>query len=181
ATSAVALAAALLAGVLGYAIGIQHSRIGSVAQNFRAIAGGACPAGETAPDPSATSPAGAALRARLLPVPRDARQVRALKQGVLSLRDYLNELYPDRATERQHLTARCFQTAVHRTWQTPGGTVISVWLIQFGTAADARSYTLATEQADATDPAITDKFTVAGVSDGMGLGRPARDKDGGTY
>jgi hypothetical protein len=180
-TSAVALAAALIAGVLGYEIGIQHSRISSIAENFKAVAGGACPAGETAPDPSATSPAGAALMARLLPIPAYASQVTALKQGVLSLRDYLNELYTGNATEQQRLTDRCFQTAVHRTWQTPDGTVTSVWLIQFGTAADARSYTLAVEQADAADPVNTDKLTVAGVSDGMVLGQQTLDKYGDTY
>jgi hypothetical protein len=109
-----------------------------------------------------------------------AEQVRALKQGVLSLRDYMNELYPGNSTEQLRLTTRCFQTAVHRTWQMPGGTVTSVWLIQFGTAADARSYTLATEQGDAADPANTDKFTVAGVADGMGLARSALDKYGNT-
>jgi len=58
--------------------------------------------------------------------------------------------------------------------------ITSVWLIQFGTAADARSYTLSTEQADASDRANTDKFTVSKVLDGMGLGRPALDKYGDT-
>jgi hypothetical protein len=111
---------------------------------------------------------------------RGARQIRVLKQGVLSLRSYLNELYPGNPTEQLRLTARCFQTAVHRTWQMPGGSTTSVWLIQFGTAADARSYTLATEQGDAADSPNTDKFTVAGVADGMGLARSKLDKYGNT-
>src|SRR6266699_87435 len=115
--SAVAIAAALIAGTLGYVIGTQHSRIGAAVQNFKAAAAGPCRTGQTTPDPSATS---------------------------------------------------------------PDGTITSVWLIQFGTAADARSYTLTTEQGDAADPANTDKFTVARVTDGMGLARPALDKYGNT-
>src|SRR5215471_15323219 len=179
--SVVALAAALIAGAVGYEIGVQHSRISSAVQGIKAVAAGACPAGETTPDPSATSPAGAALLARLLPVPHGATSAGPLAQGVLSLRGYLNALYPGNAIEQQRLTTRCFQTAVHRGWQAPGGTIISEWLTQFGTAADARSYTLETEQADAADPANTDKFTIAGVGDGMGLARPALDKYGNTF
>ncbi len=178
--SAVAIAAALIAGTLGYVIGTQHSRIGAAVQNFKAAAAGPCRTGQTTPDPSATSPAGAALLTGLLPMPRGATQVKVLKQGVLSLRDYIKELYPGNSTEQLRLTTRCFRTAVHRTWQMPDGTITSVWLIQFGTAADARSYTLATEQGDAADPANTDKFTVARVMDGMGLARPALDKYGNT-
>ena len=179
--SAVAVVAALIAGVVGYEIGVQHSRISSAVQGIKAVAAGACPAGETTPDPSATSPAAAALLARLLPVPHGDTLAGPLAQGALSLRGYLNALYPGNAIEQQRLTTRCFQTAVHREWQTPSGTIISEWLIQFGTAADARSYTLSTEQADAADPANTDKFTIAGVPDGMGLARPALDKYGNTF
>lgn len=175
----VALATALIAGSAGYELGVHHSQISASVQNFKAAASGPCPAGETQPALSATSPAGTALLAQMLPVPPGDTQVTTLKQGVLSLRDYLNELYSGNSTEQDLLVARCFQTAVHRTWQTPSGTTISVWLIQFGTRADARSYTLALEQADAASlPTDTAKFTVAGVADGMGLADPTLDKYG---
>ncbi len=177
----VALVAALISGSVGYELGLKHSRLDAAVQDFKAVASGPCPAGETQPAPLAASPAGTALLARLLPIPRGAKQVTALKQGVLSLSDYMHEVYPDNPTEQAHLVARCFQTAVHRTWVTPGGTITSVWLIQFGTRADARSYTLSVEQGDvALVPAGTAKFTVPGVADGMGLGDPTLDKYGNT-
>jgi hypothetical protein len=174
------LAAALIAGALGYEVGLHHSRISAAVQSFKAAAGGACPAGKTTPDPSATSPAGAALQARLLSVPTGDKAINTVKQGVLSLHDYLNELYSSDPAELQRLTDVCFQTAVNRTWASSGGVITSVWLIQLGNSADARSYTLSTEQADEADPANTDKFTVAHVSDGLGLGRPTLDKYGNT-
>jgi hypothetical protein len=178
----VAVAAALISGSVGYGLGLQHSRIGVAVQNINAVASGSCPAGTASAALSATSPAGTALLARLLPVPKADKQVTTLKQGVLSLSDYMQELYPDNSDERARLVARCFQTAVHRTWLTPGGTTVSVWLIQFGNHADARSYTLSTEQADASAvPAGTAKFTVAGVTDSMGFGDPTLDKDGNTF
>ena len=177
----VAFAAAIIAGTGGYEIGVHQSRISSDVQTFKAIAGGACPPGGTVPDPSATSPAGAALLARALPMPPGDTSVTAMKQGVLSLEDYMNELFRTYSPERALLTALCFQTAVHRTWRSPGGTTTSVWLIQFRTAADARSFTLKTEQADKAEPANTDVFRVARVSDGMGLANPKLDKYGDTY
>lgn len=178
----VALAAALISGSAGYELGLQHSRIGAAVQNINAVASGSCPAGTASTAPSATSPAGTALLARLLPVPKADEQVTALKQGVLSLSDYMRELYPDNSAEQARLVARCFQTAVHRTWLTPDGTTVSVWLIQFGSHAEARSYTLSVEQGDASVvPAGTAKFTVAGVADSMGFGDATLDKDGNTF
>lgn len=178
----VALAAALISGSAGYELGLQHSRIGAAVQNINAVASGSCPAGTASTAPSAISPAGTALLARLLPVPKADKQVTVLKQGVLSLSDYVQELYPDNSAEQARLVARCFQTAVHRTWLTPGGTTVSVWLIQFGSRAEARSYTLSVEQGDASVvPAGTAKFTVAGVADSIGFGDATLDKDGNTF
>jgi hypothetical protein len=177
----VALAAALIAGAIGYEIGTHHSRISAAVQSFKAAAAGPCPVGVASPDPSAISPTGAALLARMLATPSGDKQGTGQEETrVLSLRDYVNLLYTDNPAEQQRLIALCFQTAVHREWVSPGGTITAIWLIQFGTAADARSYTLATEQADASDPANTDVFRVAQVPDGMGLGRPKLDQYGNT-
>jgi len=77
--------------------------------------------------------------------------------------------------------ARCFQTAVHREWATRGGTVVSIYLIQFATAADVRSYTLSTESADSADPANKVKLTVNGVADGMYIADPGLDQYGNTF
>lgn len=180
--SIVAVAAALISGSVGYELGLQHSRINTAVQNINADVSGSCPAGTASTALSATSPAGTALLARLLPMPKADKQVTALKQGVLSLSDYMQELYPDGSGERARLVARCFQAAAHRTWVTPAGTTVSVWLIQFANHAEARSYTLATEQGDASAvPTGTAKFTVPGVADSIGLADAALDKDGNTF
>jgi hypothetical protein len=92
----------------------------------------------------------------------------------------VNALYSKNPTEQQRLTARCFQTAVHRGWTSPAGSATSVWLVQFGTAAGARSYVLAYEAALAADPAYSDAFGVSGVSDGKGSGEPKLDSLGNT-
>jgi hypothetical protein len=135
-----------------------------------------------APDPSATSPGGSALLTRLLPIPAgDAKDTGGEQQGVVSLTGFVNALYASNPHDEQlRLAARCFQTAVHREWTSPGGIITSVWLVQFGTAADARSYTLADEQASASDPKRTDNFPVSQVADGMGFGQPSLDQDGNT-
>ncbi len=178
----VALAAALIAGSAGYELGLQHNQIDAVVQNLNAVGPGPCPAGTVSTGLPATSPAATALLARLLPVPKADKPVAALKQGVVSLNDYMQGLYPDDPAERARLVTLCFQTAVHRTWLTPGGTTVSVWLIQFGSHADARSYTLATEQGDASAvPAGTAKFTVSGVADSKGFADATLDNVGNTF
>lgn len=96
----VALAAALISGSAGYELGLQHSRIDAAVQNINAVAPGSCPAGTASTASSAISPAGTALLARLLPVPKADKQVTVLKQGVLSLSDYVQELYPDNSAEQ---------------------------------------------------------------------------------
>lgn len=191
----VALVAALISGSVGYELGLHHSRV-EAAQNVRANPPQTSPS-PTAPDsgpsptteasgpcatrPTAISPAGAALLARMLRIPSGDQQVTALKQGVLSLHDYMVELYPSNPSEQARIAARCFLTAAHRTWQTPGGVTTSVWLIQFATSAGARSYTLSVEAGDqATAPAGSVRFTVAGVSDGIGLAEPTLDTNGNT-
>jgi len=117
----------------------------------------------------------------VLLVPVGDTPVTAKPEGAVSLRDYVNALYSsDPSSEQRRLVARCFQTAAHRAWTSPGGTITSVWLVQFGTPAGARSYTLADEHAFTTDPTKSDAFHVSGVADGMGFGSPKLDADGNT-
>jgi hypothetical protein len=92
----------------------------------------------------------------------------------------VNTLYAGEKGEQQRLAGRCFQTAVHREWDSPGGTTTSVWLIQFGTAAGARSYIIAIEQAAVGDPTYPNNFRVGQVTDGMGFGDPKLDTYGNT-
>jgi hypothetical protein len=176
--SAAVVVTALIAGSIGYVIGDQHSRIEAAALGASAADSG-CGAGKI-PTSSATSQDGAALMARLMPMPSGGSPVTVLKQGQLSLDDYVHQLYATGSDEQQRLTALCFQAAVHRTWLMPSGTEVSIWLIQFGSAADARSYALGTEQADIAAAGNTVKFTVPGVADGIGIANPNLDKYGET-
>jgi hypothetical protein len=174
------VAAAGISGSAGYELGVQHSRIAAVAQGVNAAVSGPCPAGKAAPTSSEISPAGSALMARALSVPKGDKSVTG-QEGVMSLSDYVKALYTSNPSEQARLVARCFQTAVHREWETPGGTIVSVYLSQFGQAADARSYTLSTEQGDVSAaPAGSAKFSVPGVADSMGLAVLKLDSFGDT-
>lgn len=177
---AAAVVTGAIGGVVGYRVGLDHSQITAANAYVNATSSG-CPAGQPTPAPSATSPSGAPLLASLLPMPGGTTRGGTLKQGVLSLDDYISALYPDNRSEQQRLTARCFQAVVHREWETSGGTLVSIWLIQFATAADARSYTLSTESADSADPANRVKLAVPGVTDGRYLANPQLDQDGNTF
>jgi hypothetical protein len=177
--TAVALAAAVISGLAGYVVGSQHGRISAAVQNLKAVTAGPCPTGQALPDPSATSPAAAGLVAELLPKPSGASPIK-IKQGALSLNDYITEVYSGDSGERLRLAARCFEAAANRSWLTPAGDSITVWLIQFGTASGARSYILSTEQGDLDIKANTRKFTVTGVTDGIGIVNPSLDKYGNT-
>jgi hypothetical protein len=168
----------VIGGVAGYQVGLHHSQIKAASAYVKATSSG-CPSGQ--PAPSATSPAGAALLTSLLPMPGGTARAGSLKQGVLSLDDYISALYPDNKSEQPRIVARCFQTVVHREWEARGGTLVSIWLIQFATAADARSYTLSTESADSADPANKVKLAVNGVGDGMYIADPTLDQDGNTF
>jgi hypothetical protein len=114
-------------------------------------------------------------------MPGGTTKAGSLKQGALSLDDYISALYPSHQSEQQKLTARCFQAVVHREWETRDGTIVSIWLIQFAAAADALSYTLSTESADSADPANKVKLSVPGVSNGIYLADPKLDQDGNTF
>jgi hypothetical protein len=173
-----AVVTGMLGGVAGYEAGLHHSQI-KAANAYAAATAAGCPAGQ--PAPSATSPAGASLLTRLVPMPAGTTRFGSLRQGALSLDDYISALYPGNRSEQQKITARCFQAVVHREWETSGGTSVSIWLIQFATAADARSYTLSIESADSADPANKVKLTVTGVGDGRYLADPALDHDGNTF
>jgi hypothetical protein len=170
----------VIGGVAGYQVGLHHTQIKAANAYVRATTSG-CLAGQPTPAPSVTSPAGSALLTRVLPMPSGATKAGSLKQGVLSLDDYTSALYTDSKSEQPRLMARCFQTAVHREWATRGGTVVSIYLIQFATAADARSYTLSTESADSAEPANKVKLTVNGVGDGMYIADPGLDRYGNTF
>src|SRR5215469_271389 len=104
--SAVVLVASVATAAVGYEIGVQHSRNNALAQGSGSRP---CPSGKTAPDPSATSPAGRALLARVLPLPAGDTLVSDAPEGVMSLSDYVNALYGNDPIDQQNLAASCFQ------------------------------------------------------------------------
>jgi hypothetical protein len=167
---------ALIAGSIGYVIGVQHSRITAAALGGEAGSSGC----DNSPDPAATSPAAAALTDRLLPMPSGASPVNLIKQGELSLDDFVQELYGKTSNEKQRLTALCFQAAVFREWQLPSGNAVAIWLIQFASNDGARSYTLGTAQADRDSLGYPVNLTVPGVADGTDIATPSIDSDGNT-
>jgi hypothetical protein len=62
----------------------------------------------------------------------------------------------------------------------PPPAIVAVYLAQFGTDADARSYGLAAQSADLADRRNELRTAVTGVSDGILIEAPAPDKFGNT-
>lgn len=175
-----ALAAALCLGLgglaVGYYIGDHHEQVSAAIKGTEAQA--AAPPCEGRSAPPATY---SALLTMLLPAPAGSQKpTGANATPELSLNAYVQQLYSDPAYETPRLRARCFQFAVHRWWATGTGQIVSIYLIQFGSAADARSYALATEAADLKGAGNTTHAAVPGVPDGIQIGHPAMDNYGNT-
>lgn len=120
------------------------------------------------------------MTAQLLPVPSGASPLALLKTGELSLDDFVKEVYGTGSNGSQRLTALCFQGAAFREWQLPSGNTVAIWLVQFASNDDARSYTLGTTQGDIDTLGYPIKLTVPGVADGTDIATPSIDKDGNT-
>ena len=98
-----------------------------------------------------------------------------------SLDQFVRELYPQAPSfEKRRLVARCFRVATQQGWVLPSGRAVAVYLVQFGTRLDARSYALAVQSADLADPRNKLHGAVRGVSDGILIEAPKLDKYGNT-
>ncbi len=173
----VALVTALGCGTAGFVIGKSSDQISAAIKSSGAAAG-ATPCADTSPAPSA----GTRLAGKLLPVPRGARYLKGrYRRQVDSLDQFVRELYPQAPSfEKRRLVARCFRVATQQGWVLPSGRAVAVYLVQFGTRADARSYALAVQSADLADPRNKLHGAVRGVSDGILIEAPKLDKYGNT-
>jgi hypothetical protein len=172
----VALVAALGSGTAGFLIGKSSEQISSNIRSGAAATGARPCHGATTPGPAV----GSHLASRLLPLPRGAKYLKGLKHRVDTLDDYVKTLYSSAPYERARLVARCFQVAAQQGWVLPSGRIVAVYLAQFGTHADARSYALAAQSADLADKRNKLHGPVTGVSDRMIIEAPAPDKYGNT-
>jgi len=173
---AITVACVIASGSAGFAIGKDSSQIKSAIKNASAAAGaGPCLGTTPAPD------AGSQLVSEMLQLPAGATRPKvASTPHVLSLGQYMTTLYSGSSFERAILIAHCFEVAATETWVEPSGEIVSVYLAQFGDAADARSYILATQTADMSDPGNKIHFSLDGVSDGLLVANPSLDKYGNT-
>src|SRR5262249_26595632 len=157
----------MLGGVGGFAIGKAAPQLSAAIRSAKGAAGvGPCPSG------SLPTTAGAALASRLLPVP--SRATRYTKgdfaSEVLTADQLASEFWPGDPLERARLTARCFRIAAVVNWYEPSGAVTLIWLVQFATANDARSFALMLQAADTSNPRNTVHAPLSGVTDGMLIG-----------
>ncbi len=172
----IALVAALGCGTAGFVIGKSSAQIGSAIKSDAAAAG-AAPCRGARPAPGI----GAHLARELLPLPPGARYLQGrYRHQVDSLDQFVSTLYSRAAFEKRRLVARCFHAAAQQGWVLPSGRIVAVYLVQFGTPADARSYTLAAQSADVADPHNRRRGSIRGVSDGILIENPALDKFGNT-
>jgi hypothetical protein len=176
---AVALVAAVSCGALGYVIGNHSYQLGAAAKAGAAAAN----APRCSSSSSTAVGVGVKLASKLLPMPRSvgAKYLRGRYTGqVDSLDQFVSTLYNNSSAERQRLVAQCFQIGAQQGWDLPSGRIVAVYLAQFASSADARSYALATQSADLDDSRNKIHATVSGISDGMLIEAPGLDKYGNT-
>ncbi|HEX6931004.1 MAG TPA: hypothetical protein VF162_02590 [Streptosporangiaceae bacterium] len=172
----VALVAALGCGTAGFVIGKSSAQISSAIKSDAAAAG-AKPCHGASPAPGV----GAHLANELLPLPAGGKYLKGrYRHQVDSLDQFVSTLYSSAPREKDRLIARCFQVAAQQGWVLPSGRIVAVYLVQFGTPADARSYALAAQSADIADPRNKLHDAVKGVSDGILIEDPTPDKYGNT-
>jgi hypothetical protein len=172
---AVSVATLVLGGVVGFAIGKAAPQIGAAIRSAKAAAGvGPCPNG---PVPAS---AGTALARRLLPVPAGATRYTKgdFARQVLTANQLAGEFWRGDPVGLARLTARCFRIAAQVNWYEPSGAVTVIWLVEFATANDARSFALMLQAADISDPLNSEHTPLRGVADGMMIGRPSLDHYG---
>jgi hypothetical protein len=125
------------------------------------------------------------LISELLPVPAGAsRPPTAPAPRAYTLHAYVSDLYARSALDHEEalLEARCFQTAVNGQWQTAGGTIVSIWLVQFADSGGARSYALGQEQTDLSLMGRHGRWAdVSGVLDGMLIQDSGLDQYGDSF
>jgi hypothetical protein len=169
--SAVAIVAVAVIAGLAYFLGSHQGRVQAAIAVAQA-SGSPCTVSDSAQE-------GRALASHLLPEQGLRVRVSGLYYGVLSLDRYVQELYPARLNaETSFLRSLCFQSATHDTWRTPDGVTTSVWLVRFATSAQARAYTLETEQGDIAAIAGASNVSVPGVPDGMTITAESLDAYG---
>ena len=172
----VALVTALGCGTAGFVIGKSSAQIDSAIKSGAAAAD-AKPCPKAAPAHSV----GVRLAGDLLPRAPGAKYLKGrYKHQVDTLGQYVTTLYSKAPDEKGRLIQRCFQVAAQQGWVLPSGRIVVVYLAQFGTPADARSYALATQSADIADRRNKLHDAVSGVSDGILIENPKQDKYGNT-
>jgi hypothetical protein len=187
---AITILVAIVTGSSAYYFGTKHGQQPSASPRPAAASEnpvvGAPPANAYQCAPTDTA-AGSDPRlfSELLPVPAGAtRPSAAPTPKAYTLHAYVTYLYGRSAVghEQALLEARCFQIAVNGQWQTAGGTLISIWLVQFADSAGARSYALGQEQTDLNLMGRRGRAAnISGVSDGMLIQDPGLDKYGYTF
>src|SRR5262245_32605256 len=144
----VAVVAALGCGTAGFEIGRSSAQIGS-----RIRSGAAAAKASPCPGTSAAPAVGRQLARALVPLPPGTKYLKGrYRRQVDTLDQFVGTLYSKASHEKARLVAQCFLVAAQEGWTWPSGRIVAVYIGQFGTHADARSYALAAQSADLADP-----------------------------
>ncbi|MGN6679538.1 MAG: hypothetical protein ACTHKL_17390 [Streptosporangiaceae bacterium] len=172
----VAVVAALGCGTAGFVVGKSSAQISADIKSGAAAAKtSSCRGASVAPS------AGHQLASALVPLPPHTKYLKGgYRHQVDTLDQYIATLYSKSSHEKARMVARCFQVAAQQGWTWPSGRIVAVYLAQFGTHADARSYALAAQSADLADPLNRLHNPVSGVADGILIEAPKPDKYGNT-
>jgi hypothetical protein len=187
---AVTLLVALITGATAYSLGAHHGQQSALpaaaptASQAPVVAPPPANAYQCAPTDTATG-SDARLFSELLPVPAGAaRPAGAPAPKAYTLHAYVTSLYAKSGVghEQALLQARCFEVAVNGQWETAGGTLVSIWLVQFADSGGARSYALGQEQTDLSLMSRPGRAAnVSGVSDGMLIQDSGLDQEGDSF
>lgn len=165
------LASVLVAGVGGVAAGIVYQehrqQIDTAIGAAKAVARARPCTPADKPGTASTAEAGRRLTSEIIGVPSGAAPFRLRVQ---SPSQFIQVLY---SNQREYATrlfqSICLRVAVERGWRDgTRSTSIWIWLLRFGSAADARSYVQLERSTDLSLPRHLE-FAVSGVPGGVGV------------
>ena len=153
---------------------------GTAAPSASGPVAGPTATGSVPPTPSVALGDGAALLAKILPMPAGAKAITVSGStgGTMTLDQFLQREYPGDQTERGRMQARDFRVAAQREWLGADGIETHIQLVQFGADTGAESFALGQLNAYAVDTDVTGTFTLSGATHGTGFEKSALDKAG---
>jgi hypothetical protein len=137
------------------------------------------PTSSPSSSPSSAPDDGAALWAKILPLPAGATDigVSGSTNGVMTLDQFIQKAFHGDPTELARMKAREFNVAAQRNWVGSDGIEVHIQLVAFAAATGAESFLFGQINAYSKDSEVTGTFSLP-VSQGTGFEKSALDSAG---